>query len=369
MKAGYAVGVISGLDTNPLRIQDDGPDGFFTQLRIAGQVESALSASWGLFLSGQARGRLHESATAGADFHGATARAGLTFAPRRLSRLALAGGLAYDGHRSTYTDRATGEVYAVAAGPAAGSTEPVTIADRLDYDAAELFFNARWQQTRRLRLFVDTRAERTNYLEDYAATTTLEPLDFEALTVEPGVSLQLHPAARLTLSAAVTELDYDAQSALDHEGYRVPGETRSYHYTHYRLTARIAPAERWSLWAGARSSDRRDAYAGYYDYGSISAYVTADRRHGARGRFRAHASLSDLKYDHATVSGDPEGQTLDSQVGVFLTRYERDTTARLRWFFEAGVQRTDSRDPVFDHDSGWMLCGLEFRRGASADGG
>ena len=57
---------------------------------------------------------------------------------------------------------------------------------RLDYDAAELFFNLRWKQNDKFKLFLDMRLEDKNYVEDYTTTTYLEPLDFHSTSVEPG---------------------------------------------------------------------------------------------------------------------------------------------------------------------------------------
>jgi hypothetical protein len=361
-RTGYGVTLVSGYDSNPLRVSKEasGPDGTFGQVRLEGQVTHTAASSLTLFADGQAHGRFHGSGTSDADFSSGTVRMGLALSPASLRRLVIGAGGRYTAYRTTYVDRADGEVYEVSSILDPSVTTP--IGDRLDHDAAEYFFNLRWKQNEKLKLFLDTRLEETNYVEDYTATTYLEPLDSRATTVEPGASLQLHRAARLIFSVAFTDLDYTEQSALDADGFRVQDETRSYEYTQYRLTLRVTPSDRWNVWAGARSSDRNDRYAGYYDYGSVSSYVSVDRMIGEKAKIRLYTSLSDLNYDNATVSGDLDGQTLDNEVRTVLTRYERDLRERSRWFVEGGLRRADSRDPDFAYDSDWVLGGIRFWR-------
>jgi len=361
-RTGYGVTLVSGYDSNPLRVskEGNGSDGYFGQLRFDGQVSHAAASSLTLFVDGEVRGRFHESATSDADFGSGTARMGLAYSPAALRKLVVGTGGRFTAYRTTYVDRADGEVYEVRSILDPSVTTP--IGDRLDFDAAELFLNLRWKQNEKFKLFLDTRLEETNYVEDYTATTYLEPLDFRSTTVEPGTSVQLHQAARLIFSVAYTALDYTEQSALDIDGYRVEDETRSYDFTRYRLTLRVTPSRHWSVWAGARSADRSDRYAGYYDYGSMSSYVSVDRTIGEKGKIRLYTSLSDLRYDNATVSGDLDGQTLDSEVRTVLTRYERDVREQARWFVEGGLRRADSKDPDFTYDSDWVLGGVRFWR-------
>ncbi len=364
VEAEYGIAVVTGYDSNPLQVWEEGsgPGGFFGQLRIDGQVSREVIPAVTLFAGGDARGRLHEQAASGADVESGTARAGFAFAPRRLPRFTAGAGGEYSAYRTTYTDRVTGDPYRVSSDPDSGAPPTVEIGERLDHDAAQLFFNLRWKQNRRFLLFLDTTFEDTNYVQDYARATDLEPLDFHSRTFEPGASVQVHEMARLIFSAAQTDLEYTEQSALSATGQRVEDELRSYAYTEYRLTAQITPGERWKLWVGARSSDRNDVYAGYYDYGAVSSYVAVDRRMGTRGSLRLYGSLSDLSYDNATVSGEVDGHTLDNQVRAVLARYEYDLQRGLGWFAEGGARRADSQDPVFTYDSDWLLGGVQFRR-------
>jgi hypothetical protein len=297
-----------------------------------------------------------------ADFGSGRATVGLQLAPRNAPRFLLAAGARYAAVRRNYTDRATGQIYEVRSNPDPDPPSTVEIGDRLDYDSNELFLNMRWRQNERLLLFVDSRFEQASFLESYANTTSLESLDFRAVTVEPGLSVQLHRVARLAFSVSRTELDYLDQSSLDAAGFRVVGQTRRYEYTRYRLSLSVKPARRWNFLIGARSADRDDAYAGYYDYGAISSFISIDRQIGSRATLRVYGSYSDLTYDNATVSGDPTEQLLDSEVRTVLVRFDRKFGRRTAWFVESGARRTDSHDPVFANDSDWVLGGVQFRK-------
>lgn len=359
----YGVNLMAGYDSNPLEVSRDGtaPGASLAQLRLDGSVSRKFGPNFTLFADADARGRWHASDASGADFDAESLRAGLAFSPPAVSRLLVGLGGRYASYRATYTDRADGEVYEVGAvGEPAGTTIP--IADRLNHEAAEAFLNLRWRQNKAFRLFFDARYQDTDYREDYGETTNLEPLDFRAVTLEPGLSVQVHRAARLVLSVARTDLDYDRQSALDEDGFRVPGQTRSYEYLHYRLTLRVEPVRRWSLSFGARASDRSDTWAGYYDYGSMSSYVAVDHELSRKNKLRFYTSYSDLSYDNATVTGDPAEQTLDEKQQTFLARFEHATSRRMSWFVEGGARNTDSRDPDFIYEGDWVLGGVELRR-------
>ena len=360
----YGVTVMAGHDSNPLEVSteaDDQPGAGFGHLKLDGSVSHTFKRSFTLFADGDAVGRFH-SGESDADFSNLGARAGMAYSPNAAPRFLVGFGGRYSQFRTTYIDRATGEIYDVLREDAQSIEDTVEIPDRLDNDASELFLNLRWKQNSRLRFFLDTRLRDVGYVEDYAEETTLEPLDFSALSLEPGVSASVHDAVRVIFSVTWTDLDYDERSAIDSDGFRVPDETRSYEYTTYRLTVRARPGTGWNLSVGARVADRSDVYAGYYDYGSMSSYVSLERELGEANRVRFAVSYSDLEYDDATVTGDPQESTLDEKQVAYLTRFERSFHQRSRWFVEGGIRETDSRDPDFTFDGEWFLVGVELRR-------
>ena len=126
----FGVTMITGLETNPLRVSGDGPDGFFTQLQLDGGVNRSLSPSVALYLDGRVRGRLHESGVTDADNANGDVRFGASLTPSHFARgrFGLSTGGLYSAYRGTFTDRDTGGVYevdAIPGGPSRPSRFPI----------------------------------------------------------------------------------------------------------------------------------------------------------------------------------------------------------------------------------------------------
>jgi hypothetical protein len=348
---GFGITLLTGYETNPQQQTDDGASAVLGQLGVDGFYRRAVTDRLTLFADGTARDRRHESAADGADTASLDARAGASLAP--LARLRLLAGAEHSLYRATFLDRETGEVYEVDATPIPG---------RLDHDATGLFVNARWQHDRRWLFFLDTSLDEVRYVDDYAETTDLEPLDYRALRLEPGVSFAVTDTVQVLVSAGLTDLDYDEQSALDAEGDRVEGTRRSYRSTLLRARAKLEPWTRWKLYVGTSTSDRDDLHAGYYDYGAWSSYASVDRELGERGTLRLFTSRMQLDYANATVSADPEGPTRDSEISRLLARYEHDLLEPVGVFVELGSEQADSRDAAYSYDSDWLMAGIRYRR-------
>lgn len=360
---GYGVRLTTGFETNPLRVTGAGPNGIFTDLLLDGRYRHEFGPRVEFFADADAWQRLYESGAADADYGGGAVRTGVALQPTSAGwdRLTLTAGGFYSLYRATYTDRATGEVFEVSGAPAA-SPSTVSIPDRLDYDGSGLFVDAVWNQNRRLRLFLKTAFDRFDYVEDYTGTTELDPLDYRSTRVEPGISWLVSQVVRLKFSVRWTDVDYDERPALDKNGLEVPDVDREYRYGQLRLSLRVTPTDRWKIYFGVGGSDRNDTYAGYYDYGSRWSYVAVDRILRDHGRIRLYGSLRDVDYDNATVTGEPEGTVLGNDVQRLLARYERGFRERLSLFVEGGMQRTDSKDPIYAYDTDWVLTGIQFRR-------
>jgi hypothetical protein len=363
-RTGYTAALAFGHDTNPLEVstRGDGPGGTFGQIRLEGEVEHGVAAGITLFADGAARLRLHDEAAANADVGSGAVRGGLAWSPAAAPRFVVAAGGRYEIDRGTYTDRSTGEAYAIAAGSGTAAPAHVRIGDRFDRDSIAAFVNLRFKESERLRLFLDAGLEQTNYVEDYAGIAGLESLDSRSVTLEPGLSVQVHDSTRLIASVARTGLDYERQPALDAGGDPVAGRARSYDYTRYKLTLQVNPGPGWRLWFGGHATGRNDAYAGYLDYRATTSYLALDRDLGPKTKLALQASHGDLAYDNATISGESDGSTLDERERIVLARLERSLREDTRWFAEAGTRHTTSRDPDLVHDGTWLLCGVEFRR-------
>jgi hypothetical protein len=361
----WGVGLTAGYDSNPLLVARDGPSGAFSQLRLDGGLTRYLgeTSSSALFMDGHAVTRTDESPTSDAGYDSGRARVGAAFSPRWGGRRLMisAGGraFAYDG---TFTDRATGEVYEAGVVPPTDPPTTVAIPDRIDFESVGAFLNLRWKQSRRLKWSVETEWDRVDYVEDYGDTTDLDPLDYRAFTVRPGASFRLGDVATLGLQVALTDLDYDDRPALDKSGAEVPGTTRTYRYTQYRLSLGVVPAERWHLDVFLASGGRDDTFADYYDSVSRSGLVSLARALGRSSNLRLVASVRDVEYDHATVSGDPVDEIRARDERSFAGRFDRGFGPHLRWYVEGGREDSDSRDPVFSYDRDWMLTGIHYGR-------
>jgi len=362
----YGIDVVTGYDSNPLRVMDDGPGGAYSALRLDGGLTrfAGSGSTVAFFLSGHAATRLDGSATADAGEDSGDAKAGLAYSPRFTGhRLVISTGGRLSAFRGTFTDRTSGEIYEATVFPATVPATSTPIPDRLNYDSAGAFFKLRWKQGRRLTLFVETSLDRTDFVEDYQTTTNLDSLDYEAVAIRPGAKVQVGDVATLSLFVSLTDLDYDDRPALDDSGTEVPGTQRAYEYTQYGFTVAIKPSASWKLDLGLANGGRDDTYAGYYDSFSTSGFLAIGRDLGKRNRLRLYASMREVDYDHATVTGDPLDNDIRANEDMrYAARFSHTFGERLRWFFEGGQQQSDSNDPVFAYDRDWVLTGIHYGR-------
>ena len=361
----YSVRLVAGYDTNPLQVSKYGsaPSGAFSQLRLHGGVSGHTSPTVSLFASGQAGTRVDESLTSDAGYDSGAMRAGVSFLPRFAGqRMVFSLGGRYAIYRGTFTDNETGVVYEANAVPPNLPPTTIPIPERLNYDSAGAFLKLRWKQNRRFSLSLNSRFDRTDYVNDYAELTDLSPLDYRSVRVQPGASFRFSKAVSLGLSVVLTDLDYDDRLALDANGDEVSGTTRSYRYVNYQLAVSVRPADRWSLRVGLAGGGRDDTYAGYYDYANASAFLAVDHEFGLKSRLHVYASIFDTDYESATVSGDPAADVLGSSEQLYMARFDRSLGKRTRWFVEGGTRQRDNQNPVFTFDRDWFLTGIHFGR-------
>jgi hypothetical protein len=361
----YRVRAGVGYDSNPLLVTRLGSPGggVFSQIRLSGGVSGHPSPSLSLFASGFAGARFDESSTSDAGHQSGGARAGLILTPRFAGqRMAVSFGARYSIYRETFTDSATGAVYEANTDPAFLPSSTIPIPERLNRDAAGVFFKVRWRQNRRFKFSLDSMYDQTKYVEDYAEQTALSPLDYRSLRVRPGVSFRFNDIVSLGLSVSWTDLEYDERLALDELGNAVVGTTRAYRYVGYDLALRVRPAERWSLRVGLGSLGRDDVHAGYYDYTGLSTFLAVDHEFGPRSRLHLYVSAYDTDYDTATVPGDPTDNLLGSTDQIYLARFDRSFGRRTGWFVEGGTRQRENQDPDFSYDRDWLLVGIHFGR-------
>jgi hypothetical protein len=365
MDTALAVTFSAGYDTNPLKVMNDGPNGLFTQLELDAGVSFRLARPLQLSLDAEGRTRNYESDLSYGDHDAGQAGLSLAITPYAANAklVAISLGGRYGARRSTYRDRATGDIYDVEIDPPTVPPTHVPIPDRLDADVASGFLDLRWRPASRVQLSFDLLLERAEYAEDYGGSTTLLPLDYRARTFEPGLQIRVHERASLGLAVVWTELRYDEQLALDGQGQAVAGTQRRYDYTDYRLTAQVAPGRQWRLRVGLRGGGRDDLYAGYYDFDARTSFVSVDHRPADNHRLQLYTSYRNLDYANAAVvPGDPASEMRGNDVRLYLGRWDWKFKRHVRFFTEGGVQRTDSQDPVFAYDRDWLLTGIQYRR-------
>jgi len=365
-RASLAASLAYGFDDNPLLLADSAAAGSFAELTLGGSVDLALTPHVHGFLSGSGRVRNHESSLADADVASGDLRLGfrLTPNPWAFRGVVVSVGGLYGVRRATFIDRATGDVYEIERDPSTSPATTVDIPDRFDVNTLGAFLDVGFKLSERVRLRVNALLERAEYVENYAADTALQALDYRALTVEPGLFVKLHPRVAAGLSLVLTELGYDDQPALDGSGQAVADTTRQYDYRDLRLTLRVAPAARWSLEAGFRGGRRQDAFAGFYDFDSRVGYLTVSHQLLPRTRLQLHASSRELDYDHAEVAGSVEGELRASEVRRIVGRVDWRFRGRpeLGWFGEGGSQRTNNTDSIYAYERAWVQTGMTYRR-------
>jgi hypothetical protein len=360
---GAGLDLAAGYDSNPLMIAGEGPGGAFGQASFSAGLRVGTGRRGSFFFDAAGLDRRYDSTTRDGDFSNADLRTGVLFPRIRAgrTRISLTAGVLYEIRRSTYTDRLTGGVYEVITDPTPPATTAL-IPHRFDTDTAGAFLDLSWRLNRRLRLFLDTGVEQTDYVEDYDVITTVDPLDFRTLHLEPGLQVRVNDVLVIVASVGWTDLEFDRQPALDSGGDEVPGTTREYEYTRYRLRFLMTPGRRWHVNVGLLGADRRDTWAGYYDFGALTGFVSALRTFGDRNRLQLVASGRRLDYEHATVLGDPDAVIRGSDVRRFAARFDRVLNRHLGLFAEGVVLRTDSEDPIFTYDRDTALVGVSIRK-------
>jgi len=363
VETGAGLDLVAGYDSNPLMIAGEGPGGAFGQASFSAGLNVGAGRRGSFFFDAAGLDRRYESETTDGDYRRADMRTGVLMPRIRAgrTRISLTAGVLYEIRRSTYTDRLTGGVYEVVTDPNPPTTTAL-IPHRFDTDTAGAFFDLSWRLNRRLRVFLDTRLEQTDYVEDYDGITTLDPLDFRALHLEPGVQVRVNDLLSVVASVAWSDLDFDRQFALDAGGNQVAGTAREYHYTRYRLRFLMTPGRQWHVNVGVLAADRQDTWAGYYDFGALTGFVSALRTFGDRNRLQLFASGRRLDYEHATVLGDPNAVTRGSDMRRFAARFDRVLNRHLGLFAEGVVLRTNSEDPIFTYDQDTALIGVSIRK-------
>ncbi len=361
--ADLVVDLVAGSDTNPLQMQNDGPNGLFSELRLAAGAGGRMGPRVGWRFSGTVAARAYASPVQDANTESGYARLGLdvSLGAADHQRGVLSLGLLGVVDRSTFTDRTTGGVYVVDSDPLTVPPTTVPIPDRFDSVTTGAFADANFRLGPRLAAFVASTLESVDFVEEYDDRTPLESLDYRAVTVEPGLRVALHPTATLRCSVALTDLDYAEQPALAVDGQPVPGATREYRSADLRVALTLAPFSRWSFDVGLRGGPRSDTQAGYYDLDALGASVGVTHRPSWRTQVQVAASTREVEYVRAPVTDSADGELRGSRVDRLAGRFDYDVRRPATLYAETGVERVENNDPVYAHDRSWLAVGLRYR--------
>lgn len=351
----FAVSLAAGYDSNPLRLSGREAGAAFSELRGAAGGRLELGAHATAFATGSVSARFHDHSAQGADASYGDLRTGLRWSRRAdaVRRFDLAVGGRVTASRSTFTDRLSGEIY---------SYGGAAIGDRFDANTTGGFAELRWIPQRRVRLQLGAEYERRNYVNDYTAVGGLDSLDSSAWSATPRVRFLVSDAVALEAGADWSSRAYESLPAVDATGTPIAGSVRREHGIAWRLSVEARPSARWDLSAGAVAAGRQDLGSGYYDSDGTSAFVLAGLKAGMKNRIQLSVSEQTLDYAHATVANDPNAPVLGSDVLRVLGRFERTLRSSMAFTVEAGVQRTNSVDPLYAYDRDWIQTAFRYKR-------
>ena len=351
--------VVEGYESNPLELHEGAEPAPYTQASFGATLALQWSRRAGAFLRANGSGRSYASSASDADRLWGDLEMGLAVSPYRRGdkRLSLAFGGRGALMRSTFIDPATGQVYIVTPDP----NTAVAVPHRFDYNSAAAFLDLRWRVHQRVLLALDTEAGRRHYVQDYTRSTGLDPLDDRSLTVVPGVRLDLTDLVGLDFSFEWTDRRFDRLDSLDETGGPVQDARRRYRYTGGLAALRLELSKRWTLRSGLRRTQRSDLFAGYYDSTGTFAFASSEFSATRGLRFGLDLSQRDTRYAHATVDGDPNGARRRGAGLRAAGRAEKDLGGHVTVLVEAGADRADDRDPLYQYDRNWAQAGLRLK--------
>jgi hypothetical protein len=347
----------AGVDSNPLRIMNDGPNGTVAEARYAAEVDHVFTRRMKWFFEADGESRFNESSHSAGDLEAHEARLGLGLAPLRgrRARVLFQLGALWSRERGTFLDRTTGEPFAVFV-PGPGE---FAIPDRYDRDTTGIFADAYWSPWKRTRLSLETGFERAGYEQHYPAGSPLLPLDHDLVRIEPGIQYRAANDVLIGFSVYLADLDYDEELARDAGGEPIAGSRRELRYADARLSLRWVPVDRLRVAASIRGGDRSDPFEGYYDSSTVASLLQLDFEATEQLALRLSGYWRD-RSDAEIPSSELEVEQRQSDRRRFRGVAEWRFHPHVSLFGEAATQRDESWQPEYTHDRDWILAGVIF---------
>lgn len=349
---GLEAELTSGYDSNPLKLAGGGEDGAYTSARVDFDVEVEFEAPLTYYFAAEGDLQRFGSGLSNADSEAGELTTGLTIAPYRNGprRLTLDFGVNFRARRKTFTSRLTGDVFTVTDTLPGGGTKTTEIAERFDYDRTNALVDVDWKLNKKLSLFLEGLYSHKNYVEDYDEVDSADPLDYDTRGVEPGVRFRTGKLRLLEVSLLSSVRDYRNRPARDIDGDSVPGTTREYQYAGVDIDVRLRPLNGWDLSFSFERVDRKDPFAGYYDYQGWKAYFSTYHWLTPKNRLRLSVTVGDRTYDEATVNNELDGEIRGKEELYLRGVYERDLSDSFMLTLESRSRSVQNEDPEFDYD-------------------
>lgn len=256
----------------------------------------------------------------------------------------------------TFFSRTAGEEYFVDLGDST-----VSLGDRYDshYRRAAAAADLRG---RHWALSTGLVLTRRDYLQDYGSVPDVDRLDYDAWRWEIGFTRHLshHLSGELTHVRAA--MDYDAWTARDVDGNRMPGNTQHFDYSSIEGALRYRLRGTGSLRLALEGKTRRDPFQGYYDYDQTSFEARLKLESLPRLLVDLGYGYSHRDYPRARVLFNPARPLRNDLIREVELRVESPVSAHGAIVVELAHENVDDAYPkyAFDRTRAWLGYHLTY---------
>ncbi len=259
--------------------------------------------------------------------------------------------------QTTYYSRSRGEEVAVP-----GDNGPVPLSDR--YDAKSLTGSSslvlHWP--RRTRWKVSAAAKRKDYDNDFHDVPTVDPLDYDNRRVEFTLEQAVGRHTHLDGSYAYSSTNYDAWTARDFDGNKVPGTSQKFRYKTWRGRIRYTMPHPADLGLELYSRRRTDPFQGYYDYKEWGVRANLGLKPLSRVELKLRYRFSHREYERARVGFNPLKALRDDYDRIFIADLDYLLRSGRTLFIHLVHDNMDEKNPLYTYDRTRSSLGfrLEF---------
>ncbi len=257
--------------------------------------------------------------------------------------------------QTTYYSRSSGEEVAVP-----GDNGPVSLSDRYDADSYQGAAALKFHWPRGWRWAISASAKRKDYRNDFTDVPSIDPLDYDNHKWIFRLERRLDKLTRLEGSYTYSATDYDAWTARDFDGNKVPGTSQQFRYKTFsgRLSRSFPQVAAIGLELYSRK--RTDPFLGYYNYDEWGIRVDLSASVGER----LDASLR-LRYSHRDYERARVGFNL---LKALRNDYDRLLVVDVNYALKPGRtlfahlvhDNIDEQNPLYTYDRTRSSLGLRL---------